>query len=321
MNYLITGHTGFKGSWYTRTLAQDGHNVSGYALQPDRESLFENGQVKRYLQNDIRGDIRDLSALESAMQRVRPDVVIHLAAQALVGPSFENPMETFTTNALGTANLLHCLMKSNTVKTCLVVTTDKVYAQSSNLYPKGISENGPLGPNDPYSSSKALADIWTQTIAKLNPHSKILIARAGNVIGSGDNSQYRLIPELIKAWTLNNIASIRNPEAIRPWQHVSDCILGYQLLITKADLLENGSFWNFSPKFEEHLSVRQVVEKAAAFWPRNAEWVEANKSSFEETKQLILDSSKARKILNWKPLKTIDESIKQAIIGDWNEEF
>jgi CDP-glucose 4,6-dehydratase len=320
MNYLITGHTGFKGSWYARILAMAGENVTGFALDPEENSLFEKKNVKQFLQKDLRGDIRDILGLDNAIRIVKPDVVIHLAAQALVGPSYKNPIGTFSSNALGTANLLDCVLRSTTVHTCLVVTTDKVYSQSIEMSQTGMREDQPIGPNDPYSSSKAIADLWTQTIAKLNPKTKILIARSGNVIGSGDTSQYRLLPDLIRAWTNNETALIRNPNAIRPWQHITDCILGYQLLIDNAKNLESGSAWNFAPKFEEHINVRQVVEKAAQFWPIKPKWKE-KQGEFKESEKLILDSSKARKELNWTPVKSIDESIKQALIGDWDEEI
>ena len=295
-------------------LAQNGNNVSGFSLKPEIDSLFYKENIASYLQNDIRGDIRDLSALKQTIFKLKPDVVIHLAAQALVSESFKNPMDTFTSNVLGTANLLESVISSNSVRTCVIITTDKVYS-NDNSPKQGFVENSPLGISDPYSSSKALADLWTQTFVRLHPDAKIFIARAGNVIGAGDSTKGRLIPDLREAWTSKTKAIIRNPYAIRPWQHVSDCITGYQLLVEKSDLLENGSSWNFSPNLEEHLSVKNVVELASNIWPSKAEWVIDSVKKYPETDKLIINSSKARNFLNWSPKMGIQASLKEALLN------
>ena len=295
-------------------LAQNGHNVSGFSLKPKINSLFYKENISSYLQNDIRGDIRDLSVLKQTILKIKPDVVIHLAAQALVSESFKDPFATFTTNVLGTANLLESVISSDSVRTCVIITTDKVYSTDHPLK-QGFLEYSPLGISDPYSSSKALADLWTQAFVRLHPDVKIFIARAGNVIGSGDSSRGRLIPDLKEAWTKKTAAIIRNPYAVRPWQHVSDCIAGYQLLIERSELLENGSSWNFSPKFEEHLSVSKVVELASSIWPTKAEWVIDSFKKYPETDKLIINSGKARHSLNWNPTMGIEESLKEALLN------
>jgi len=314
MTYLITGHTGFKGAWYGRMLAEMGIKISGVSLDPEPGSMFTKINSNQYFENDFRADIRELDSLRNIFSICKPEIVIHLAAQALVGRSYDAPMETFQTNVAGTANLLQCVSESTTVKTCLIVTTDKVYQSKENSQ-KGFTEFDPLGFRDPYSSSKAMADIWAQSIAKTSNQVKVLIARAGNVIGSGDVSKNRLIPDLIRSWSVGDVAKIRNLKAIRPWQHVSDCISGYQLLIEKASELETGSAWNFSPSFADHVPVGKVVEIASKYWGEGSKWVATSDQSFPETEKLILDSTKARELLNWQPRMNLESGIEEAILG------
>ncbi len=318
LTYLITGHTGFKGAWYLRLLAERGLSVAGFSLDPIPGSLFDRFHGAKYLEKDFRGDITNLESLSLCFERVRPQVVIHLAAQSLVLPSYEEPLGTFRVNALGTANLLECVRRSESVETCLIVTTDKVYGNDKNSLAEGFVETDALGAHDPYSTAKAMSDLWAQCIAKLDDRKKIFIARAGNVIGFGDVSPYRLMPDLVRAWSNGEIAKIRNAKAVRPWQHVSDCLAGYQLLIENSKQLESGTSWNFSPLPEEHLCVEEVVKTAANYWGRGVKWLEENIDAGLETPLLFLDSTKARRELNWTQKYSVDDAIHDAVLGDWS---
>lgn len=317
MKYFITGHTGFKGAWLSVMLSELGHELHGYSLDPEPNSIFEKAEIASLYASDIRGDIRDYEKLRTSIAQVDPDVVIHLAAQALVLESFRKPKDTFETNFNGTLNLLASLATLTNLKAALIITTDKVYAESSK--PEGCSEDDPLGGLDPYSASKAAADLLTQSWAKCNTHLPIAIARAGNVIGGGDRSPDRLIPDLIRAFSANETARIRSLSSVRPWQHVMDCLFGY-LLLTDSIIKEQArGEWNFGPEASEHLTVSAIVKSAAALWSPDASWVEVPPTlNRPESLALRLDVRKAKRLLNFATKMTAEQAVEATV--NWERE-
>jgi CDP-glucose 4,6-dehydratase len=300
VHYLITGHTGFKGSWLSLMLQMQGHTISGISLDPLEKSLFVEAQLDEIFKHDIRLDIRNSDDLASAVHKVSPDVIIHLAAQPLVRESYKDPVGTFDTNVLGTLNLLEATKELEALKATLIITTDKVYKNHNHL--RGYTETDELGGDDPYSASKAAADIATQSWIKSFATSPVAIARAGNVIGGGDWAADRIIPDLVNAYSSHQLPILRYPDAIRPWQHVLDCLNGYQKLIDAmlADGLSGE--WNFGPTLEQTHTVSELVESFAHSWglERNEKNWELEKSlQPHEASYLLLDSSKARKSLSW----------------------
>lgn len=317
MRYFLTGHTGFKGSWLSLWLARQGHEVHGFALDPEPGSLFNLASVGDVLTTDIRADIRDQTALARALKTADPDVVLHLAAQSLVGESYRSPRGTIETNVLGTLNVLDAASKTNSVRAQLIITTDKVYRNAGRRL--GYRESDPLGGNDTYSASKAMADLLAHAWVTSVESPPTAIARAGNVIGGGDHNTERLIPDLIRAWRRGGIATLRHPAGIRPWQHVLDCLHGYLMLV---DALLDGSLngdgvsaWNFGPDRESVASVQQVVELAAAQWDGASLWQATDVEGFREEPVLTLESEKARTQLGWQDELSLPEAIAWTI--DW----
>ena len=307
MHFLITGHTGFKGSWLTVLLRERGHTVSGISLEPEIDSLYEVANLKELLENDIRCDIRDFNQLDTNFKKVKPEVVIHLAAQALVGESYKSPIETFEVNVLGTLNVLRSSQSLGSLKAQLIVTTDKVYKNFSKS--TGYVETEPLGGDDPYSASKAMADIATQSWLRSFRNPPTVIARAGNVIGGGDVCSDRLIPELIHSFTNNEFPRLRAPNSIRPWQHVLDCLNGYLMLVDQAVIGTAEGAWNFGPNEKEIKTVAEVAEIASTIWGLNRKWVLDDAYFPSESKLLLLNSEKARSKLSWSEKLTFDECI------------
>lgn len=306
MRYLVTGHTGFKGAWLTLMLLQRGHEVVGLSLSPLENSLFDRAGLGGLLKQDLRVDIREASGTIKSIRNLAPDVVIHLAAQPLVLESYANPRATFETNVNGTLNVLEAISSTDSIRASVVVTTDKVYRNTSRV--EGYREDEALGGDDPYSSSKAMADLLTQSWIKSFPGSPIAIARAGNVIGGGDVSANRLIPDVISATDAGAQVSLRNPDAIRPWQHVLDCLNGYLCL---SDALLNGQGlgeWNFGPGPESFVPVGAVVEKTLALLGAETDWNHVP-GDLHEAKLLSLDSAKAHSELSWQNLIKYPESI------------
>jgi CDP-glucose 4,6-dehydratase len=300
VHYLITGHTGFKGSWLSLMLQMHGHTISGISLDPLKKSLFVEAQLHEIFKHDIRLDIRNADDLASAVHKVSPDVIVHLAAQPLVRESYKDPVGTFDTNVLGTLNLLEATKGLEALKATLIITTDKVYKNHNHL--RGYTETDELGGDDPYSASKAAADIATQSWIKSFATSPVAIARAGNVIGGGDWAADRIIPDLVNAYSSHQLPVLRYPDAIRPWQHVLDCLNGYQKLIEM--MLDDGlsGEWNFGPTLEQKHTVSELVESFAHSWglERNEKNWELEKTlQPHEASYLLLDSSKARKLLSW----------------------
>lgn len=309
MKFLVTGHTGFKGAWLSLMLKELGHEVSGISLDPDRESLFTQAQLSDIFTHDIRSDIRDLKSLRSHFHMISPEVVIHLAAQPLVRYSYQHPLETFETNVMGTLNVLEAAKETNGLKATLLITTDKVYKNYGHL--RGYLESDELGGDDPYSASKAAADIAAQSWIKSFGNHPITIARAGNVIGGGDWAADRLIPDLVKFYSRNQSAVIRNPNSVRPWQHVLDCLDGYLALVDA--MISDGTTgeWNFGPDHHLKHTVQEVIEGFAQHFNIEAEpWKLDSQMNPSESHLLLLDSSKARTLLNWKDQLDLSESLE-----------
>lgn len=307
MHYFITGHTGFKGSWLIILLRELGHEVSGFSLPPVEGGLFERAGLEALLKHHYIGDIRDESLLKSAIHAARPDYVIHLAAQPLVLRSYEDPIETFTTNVEGTRNLLVAISSMEPAPATLVITTDKVYRDEGK---PSYSENSPLGGHDSYSASKAMADILTQSWAAINPHLTLHVARAGNVIGAFDVSENRIVPDAVRALRRGEVLRVRNPEAIRPWQHVLDCLAGYlQFLTLSAERAALPVSLNFGPDPGSVRTVHDLLLTAKHAAP-DLEFVEvASAHAKKETKTLALDSSMALEILNWRNVIGFEEAV------------
>jgi CDP-glucose 4,6-dehydratase len=314
MHYLITGHTGFKGSWLSLMLQMQGHTVSGISLAPLERSLFNQAQISTIFENDFRVDIRNLKELNQAVRKIEPEVIIHLAAQPLVRESYKDPVGTFETNVLGTLNLLETTKELSGLKATLVITTDKVYKNNNHL--RGYIEAEMLGGDDPYSASKAAADIATQSWIKSFATSPVAIARAGNVIGGGDWATDRIIPDLVHAYTSNQLPSLRYPNAIRPWQHVLDCLNGYQMLINRMIVDGESGEWNFGPLLDEKYSVAELVETFAKYWKVNNKvrpWNLEEVPQPHEAGYLLLDSSKAREKLGWCDKLDFEHSIQMTV--------
>ena len=297
MHYLITGHTGFKGAWLSLWLNSFGHEVSGISLDPIPNSLFDRANVSEAIQNDFRIDIRKSDEVKSALLQAKPDVVFHMAAQPLVRESYADPRYTFETNVMGTLSLLEAVSSVDSVKAHVVVTTDKVYRNINQV--AGYVEDDALGGHDPYSSSKAMADLLTQSWISSFPGAPTTIVRAGNVIGGGDVSKDRLMPDLISAYMNNKVPTLRYPNAVRPWQHVLDCLNGY-LMVSKSLLSGNEHrMMNIGPDQESFVTVAKVAELVASQLSVEPNWNVSESSEPHEAGLLSLDASLAKSALGW----------------------
>lgn len=321
MHYLVTGHTGFKGAWLTLLLTSLGHEVSGYSLDPEPGSVFNIARLHELMAHDFRSDIREGQTVRAAIAAAAPDVVIHLAAQPLVRESYLNPRWTMETNVNGTLNVLEAVSSTPSVKAQLIITTDKVYRNVGKI--EGYIESDPLGGSDPYSSSKAMADILTSSWIHSLDAPATAIARAGNVIGGGDVCKDRLVPDMIRAFTAGQPAVLRNPESVRPWQHVLDCLSGYVKLVDQ--LLSDGGYdptdsaWNFGPEPASFSTVGRVADLLASEWGDGATWTHQPDTRFEEAVLLTLDSEKARRELGWRDQLTLERST--ALCVEWAREI
>lgn len=308
MHYFVTGHTGFKGSWISLLLSHLGHEVSGFSLDPALGGAFDTAQLDSIFKHHSIGDIRNKSALSRALQAAKPDVLIHMAAQPLVMEGYRDPYGTFETNVSGTLNVLEACRATSSVKTVLVVTTDKVYKDNGMGH---YVEEDPLGGFDPYSSSKSMADLLAQSYGNLDIGFSVGVARAGNVIGRGDVSANRLIPDILRSATGSSDLLIRNSGAVRPWQHVLDCVYGYLLAVEY--LLShcrpgNGSIsLNFGPEPAGYKTVSEVVETAGRLL--GGLKVQIEPGTVKETSFLTLDSTKARDLLGWKDKLSFETAI------------
>jgi CDP-glucose 4,6-dehydratase len=312
---LVTGHTGFKGAWLTIWLHKLGAKVIGYSLKeyPNDKMFNDTGMSSRI--TDIRGDISDLKTLKSAFDKYKPQIVFHMAAQPLVRLSYDDPVRTLQTNVMGTVNVLECIRLSDSVQVAVMITSDKCY-RNKNLT-CGYKEGDELGGVDPYSCSKACSELVVSSYrdAFLKLQSKIVASvRAGNVIGGGDWSQDRLIPDCIKALQSNKPILIRNPDATRPWQHVLEPLSGYLMLAEKLwqeKRYDEG--WNFGPHTESIVPVRQMADMLVKKWGSGS-WVDGSaKDHKHEAKLLSLDITKIQKELGWKPKLKLDEAIEYVV--------
>lgn len=317
---FLTGHTGFKGGWLSVWLCSLGAKVVGYGLPPNTNpSLFEVAGIAKLLEKSHFADIRDLEKLKDAMSSARPEVVIHMAAQPLVRYSYANPVETYATNVMGTVHVLECIRNTSSVRAAVMVTTDKCYENKE--WPWGYRENEPMGGHDPYSNSKGCAELATSayresyfSLEKYEQHQLALAsARAGNVIGGGDWSMDRLIPDAIRAFEAGESLKIRNPLATRPWQHVLEPLSGYlalsQALFKKGP--EYAGAWNFGPFSEDAKTVEEVVNLLIKNWPNNASWTQDPGEQPHEAHLLKLDCSKAHQLLKWQPKWNLEKTVEQ----------
>jgi CDP-glucose 4,6-dehydratase len=295
-----------------------GQTVSGIALDPETESLFNQAKIQELMEQDFRVDIRDRVSLAAKVKLINPDVIIHLAAQPLVRYSYAHPVETFESNVLGTLNLLEATNGLVDLKATLIITTDKVY---QNLGHKvGYIEGDALGGDDPYSASKAAADIAAQSWVKSFAQTPVAIARAGNVIGGGDWAVDRLIPDLVRSYQASQIPVIRNPNAIRPWQHVLDCLNGYLLLVDSMIELGVRGEWNFGPNHLENHIVSEVIDNFSKhFGFVGSPWVLDEGKHPKESDFLLLNSAKSRTRLGWMDQLDFQETLKWT--ASWYREF
>lgn len=318
---FVTGHTGFTGGWLVSWLKRIGCDVAGLALAPTTEpSLFVAADIANGIVSTI-GDVRDFAAVRTAVERHRPSVVIHLAAQPLVSKSFADPIETFATNALGTAHVLEAARLVADVKAVVCITTDKVYRDQDRA--RGYREEDPLGGKDPYSASKACAELvaasYRATLAERGNGVLIANARGGNIIGGGDWSADRIVPDFVRALTAHRPISLRSPGAVRPWQHVMALVHGYLALAARLSSGDRAAAdnWNFGPSDEAAHTVGDLVEKLSTVWTR-PEIVYAP-ASFPETRFLHLDSTKARTLLGWTPPLSFMDTVE--FTASWYRDF
>jgi CDP-glucose 4,6-dehydratase len=313
---LITGHTGFKGGWLSIWLNRLGCKVTGLSLTPATQpAIFELANISGLCESYF-GDIRDSHKLQSVFDQARPEIVFHLAAQALVRESYKDPFETFSTNTMGTANLLEALRHCTSVKAAVMVTTDKVYRNLERLEP--YKEQDGLGGHDPYSSSKAASELIIDSYRKSYMTAQginVASARAGNVIGGGDWARDRLIPDAIRAWCDKRSLDMRNPDSIRPWQHVLEPLRAYIILAQKLVAnSQSACAYNFGPDFAEAASVREVIESAQRTWGDHAavHWGQSQ-SDMHEAGILRLDTSKSQNELGIRPVWDINQAVERTV--------
>ena len=318
---LITGHTGFKGAWLSYYLYLLGAKVMGISLKPSTSpSLFNILGLKNKINSNFI-NILEKKQIEKKINKFKPDIVFHLAAQAIIKKSYQCPLDTWKTNLLGTIHILEIIRKQKKSCLCVIITSDKCYKNLEKK--KGYKENDTLGGIDPYSASKAATEIafqsYFQSFLRNSKH-KLVTARAGNVIGGGDWSLNRIIPDCVRSRAKGNKVKIRNLNATRPWQHVIEILNGYLKLAKelKQNKKINGNSFNFGPRNKEIVSVGNILRYIKDSWP-GFDWVKMGNPIKNETDQLVLDTSKAQKILNWKTRFKVKESVKLTI--DWYREF
>lgn len=321
---FVTGHTGFKGGWLTALLKRLGADVSGYALAPPSQpNLFEAAAIADLGASTI-GDIRDDGWLNAAMTAARPDVVLHLAAQALVRPARAEPIETFSTNVVGTAQVLEAVRRVPSITACVVVTSDKVYDNVE--WPWAYRETDRLGGKEPYGASKACTEIVVEAYRYsyfAGTKVRLASARAGNVIGGGDWAEDRLIPDAMRAFSEGQPLVVRNPSAVRPWQHVLEPLSGYLRLaeaIAGTSPPPSGSLaFNFGPSAEDAVPVRKIADQIVARWKNGASWQHDNSVQPYEARLLEVDSAKARSVLGWTPRWRLKDALDRTV--DWYKAY
>ena len=318
---FLTGHTGFKGGWLALWLSRLGAKVQGYALDPSTEpNLFTLASVGDFV-GDVRGDIRDLAKLEASIADFAPELVFHMAAQPIVRRSYSDPVGTYSTNVMGTVHVLEAVRKTPSVRALVCITTDKVYHNQEWVWP--YRETDPLGGHDPYASSKACAEIVSAaycssffSVGHVHEHRVALAtARAGNVIGGGDWSEDRLVPDLVRGFCSGRAALIRRPNAIRPWQHVLDPLHGYLILAQRLLAQDKccASAYNFGPSNEGNWSVERIATRLAEMWGDNASWSRDADPGAHEAHSLRLDATRARSELGWEQKLKIETALEWTI--------
>jgi CDP-glucose 4,6-dehydratase len=316
---LVTGHTGFKGGWLVSWLKTLGAQVVGFALSPDTQpNLFEAACVNRDMIS-VTGDVRDLAAVTRVFQQHSPEIVFHNAAQPLVRRSYRDPVATYATNVMGTVHALEAVRQTPSVRAAVVVTSDKAYENREWFWP--YREEDAMGGHDPYSSSKGCAELVSASYRMSffsGPESAgLATARAGNVMGGGDWSEDRLIPDIVRAIAGGKAVVIRQPDSVRPWQHVLEPLRGYLMLAQK--LFENGSeyaeAWNFGPRDEDAVSVRELAKRVISSWKLGELKIDPDPNAAHEAQSLRLSTAKARSRLGWQPALSLDEAIEWTV--DW----
>ena len=318
---LITGHTGFKGTWLTIWLNKLGAKVIGYSLEEyPNDEFFNSTNIHKKI-TDCRGNICNFNNLKSVFDKYSPEIVLHLAAQPIVRKSYDEPLETINTNIMGTTNVLECIRLSNSVKASVIISSDKCYENKEWIWE--YSESDELGGHDPYSCTKGCIELLVRSYRNsfFKKQSKfVATARAGNVIGGGDMSEDRLIPDCIKSLKTNKKIIIRNPQSTRPWQHVLEPLNGYMLLAEKLFIEEKyDSAWNFGPNIESIKPVKTIAKILIDRWGEGELELQSLKSSKHESKSLSLDISKASFLLNWKPRLNFKETIP--LVVEWYKKF
>lgn len=315
---LVTGHTGFKGSWLVTWLHLLGAKVVGVALDPPSEpSHFTKGEMVRLLNEDVRIDIRNYKELNDYICKIEPDYIFHLAAQAIVKESYKNPLQTIETNALGTSNLINSIRNLKNEVRVIIITSDKCY--QNNEWVWGYRETDTLGGKDPYSASKAMAELavhsmYMSYLRDNNKNVRLAIGRAGNVIGGGDWAKDRIVPDCIKAWQKNSVVRIRSPYSTRPWQHVLEPLSGYLKL---GEMLENsdinGEAFNFGPTNEADFTVLDLITEMSKTWKNSLFEYEDSDEKFHEAGLLKLNCDKAHNMLGWKPVLSFEENVQMTV--------
>ena len=320
---LVTGHTGFKGGWLSLWLKLLGAQVVGFALPPETDpNLFTAGRIAEGM-TSVMGDIRDLTAVSAVFKQHNPDIVIHNAAQPLVRRSYREPVETYATNVMGTVHVLESARHTASVRAIVVVTSDKCYENREWVW--GYRESDPMGGHDPYSSSKGAAELviagYRKSFFSQNGSAAVGSARAGNVIGGGDWSEDRLVPDIVRGIASNQPVIIRRPQSIRPWQHVLEPLRGYLLVAQR--LFESGRTfaepWNFGPRDEDTIPVQQLAERIVVLWGKGALKIEPDPDAVHEATFLRLACEKASTQLGWRPVLNIDQALEWTV--EWYRSY
>jgi CDP-glucose 4,6-dehydratase len=315
---FVTGHTGFKGAWLALWLHRLGAIVSGYALPPVVNGIFVRARVDELLEHRI-GDVRDAAALAGAMRRAQPEIVLHLAAQALVRESYEKPVETYAVNVMGTVHALEAVRQTPSVRAVVVVTSDKCY--ENHEWSWGYRETDRIGGRDPYSNSKGCAELvtaaWRASFFEDAEAPLVATARAGNVIGGGDVCADRLVPDALDAFSHGRALELRYPHAVRPWQFVLEPLRGYLMLAERLHAGDRAcaSAWNFGPPEGDCRPVQEVAERLAGLWGAGARIGRASRHAPHEATYLRLDCAHARRVLGWRPRVTLDRALAMTV--DW----